>query len=160
MAYAPMAQAAMSAKSKAFMVMCAYGTVGGALLGFASMAYGTNTRAIAQGASLGLYTGIIFGGYIIMSHQPGAKADEQLEPVQQQPYGGQPQGPPPGSMSPWGGGEQGAGAGQMQPADNNGSFFGGPQRIHELGQKAYQEFQGTTNKRVIPLYVPLMNYSF
>ena len=60
---------AIEPKTKAFLVMCAYGTVGGALLGFASMAFGTNSRAIAQGASLGLYAGIIFGGYVISSHR-------------------------------------------------------------------------------------------
>ena len=55
-------------KAKAFLMVTAYGAGGGALLGLASMAFGTSTRAIAQGASLGLYAGIIFGSYILISH--------------------------------------------------------------------------------------------
>ena len=38
------------------------------MLGMASMAFGTTSRAIAQGASLGLYAGIIFGTYVLVSH--------------------------------------------------------------------------------------------
>jgi hypothetical protein len=48
--------------------VAAYGTVGGALLGTASMAFGTGGRAVAQGASIGLYLGLIFGSYIVVSH--------------------------------------------------------------------------------------------
>ncbi|PIK15843.1 hypothetical protein [Halobacteriovorax sp. JY17] len=59
---------AMDARAKALGSMALYGTVGGALLGAASLAFGTNGRAIAQGASLGLYGGIIFGSYVVISH--------------------------------------------------------------------------------------------
>lgn len=45
-----------------------YGTIGGALLGAASLAYNTKPRAIAMGASIGLYVGLLFGGYIVLSH--------------------------------------------------------------------------------------------
>src|SRR5690606_39857539 len=63
------AQAAeIPAKAKAFLTIAGYGAAGGALLGAASMAFGTNSRAIAQGASLGLYAGIIFGAYVLISH--------------------------------------------------------------------------------------------
>ncbi len=58
----------MDPKAKAFLTVSAYGSAGGALLGVASMAFGTNSRAIAQGASLGLYAGILFGTYVIVSH--------------------------------------------------------------------------------------------
>jgi hypothetical protein len=58
---------------KAFMLVTGYGAAGGALLGLASMAFGTSPRAIAQGASLGLYAGLLFGTYVIVSHhQRGA----------------------------------------------------------------------------------------
>lgn len=50
------------------MTIAGYGAASGALLGAASMAFGTSTRAIAQGASLGLYAGIIFGTYVLVSH--------------------------------------------------------------------------------------------
>ncbi len=62
------AQAEIPAKAKAFLTISGYGAAGGALLGLASMAFGTNSRAIAQGASLGLYAGILFGTYVLVSH--------------------------------------------------------------------------------------------
>lgn len=62
------AQAEMPAKAKAFLTIAGYGTVAGALLGVASMAFGQNGRNIPRGASLGLYAGIIFGTYVLVSH--------------------------------------------------------------------------------------------
>ncbi len=55
-------------KAKAFLTIVGYGTASGALLGAATMAFGTSSRAISQGASLGLYAGIIFGSYVLLSH--------------------------------------------------------------------------------------------
>jgi hypothetical protein len=55
-------------KAKAFLMVSGYGAASGALLGLASMAFGTSSRAVAQGASLGLYAGILFGGYVLISH--------------------------------------------------------------------------------------------
>lgn len=49
--------------------MASYGVVGGALLGTAALAFGSGGRSIAKGASLGLYAGLIFGGYVIMSYE-------------------------------------------------------------------------------------------
>ena len=40
--------------------MVVYGTAGGFLLGLASMAFQDNSRNIARGTSLGLYTGLFF----------------------------------------------------------------------------------------------------
>ena len=60
---------AMSARIKALITMPAYGAGGGALLGFASMAFGAKPKAIAQGASLGLYAGLIFATYILVSYK-------------------------------------------------------------------------------------------
>jgi hypothetical protein len=48
--------------------MAGYGAGGGALLGAASMAFGSSVKAIPQGASLGLYAGILFGTYVLVSH--------------------------------------------------------------------------------------------
>lgn len=53
---------------KALGTMALYGTAGGALLGTASLAFGTSGRSVAKGASLGLYAGIIFGSYVVISH--------------------------------------------------------------------------------------------
>lgn len=55
-------------RAKAFLLVSGYGAAGGALLGLASMAFGTSSRAVAQGASLGLYAGILFGTYVLVSH--------------------------------------------------------------------------------------------
>lgn len=60
---------ALDPKLKVLGSMAGYGVVGGALLGAASMAFGTNGRAIAKGASLGLYAGLIFGSYVIVSYE-------------------------------------------------------------------------------------------
>ncbi len=62
-------RAEMNPKLKAFLVVSGYGAAGGALLGLASMAFGTEPSAIAQGASLGLYAGIGFGTYVVMTHR-------------------------------------------------------------------------------------------
>lgn len=60
--------AGLPPKARAFLMVSAYGAASGAILGLASMAFGNSTRAIAQGASLGLYAGILFGSYILISH--------------------------------------------------------------------------------------------
>lgn len=62
------AKAELPPKAKAFVMVTAYGAGGGALLGLASMAFGTSSRAIAMGASLGLYAGILFGTYVLVTH--------------------------------------------------------------------------------------------
>ena len=62
------ARAEIPAKAKAFLMISTYGAAGGALLGAASLAFGGKPRSIAQGASLGLYAGIIFGTYVLVSH--------------------------------------------------------------------------------------------
>jgi hypothetical protein len=79
------AQAEIPPKAKAFMTVAGYGAGGGALLGLASMAFGTNSRAIAQGASLGLYAGIIFGTYILVSHNQKSSGyyDDKSSPYQE-----------------------------------------------------------------------------
>lgn len=73
------AHAEMPAKAKAILTMAGYGVAGGALLGFATMAFGNTSRAVAQGASLGLYAGLIFGAYVLISHhqkQVGSYQDD------------------------------------------------------------------------------------
>jgi len=60
---------ALDPKIKVLGTMAGYGVVGGALLGTASMAFEAGPRAIARGASLGLYAGLLFGGYVILSYE-------------------------------------------------------------------------------------------
>ena len=60
---------AMDPKLKMMATMAGYGVVGGALLGTATLAFGAGGRSIAKGASLGLYAGLLFGGYILMNYE-------------------------------------------------------------------------------------------
>ena len=60
---------AMDPKLKILAESAGYGTVAGALLGTATLAFDGEGRNIAKGASLGLYAGIIFGGYIIVNYE-------------------------------------------------------------------------------------------
>lgn len=62
------ARAELPVKAKAFLTIAGYGTAGGALLGLASMAFGNSSRSVAQGASIGLYAGLLFGTYVLISH--------------------------------------------------------------------------------------------
>lgn len=67
--FVPQKSHALDAKVSAVILMASYGTIGGALLGTASLAFGAEGRSVAKGASIGLYCGLIFGGYIVLSHQ-------------------------------------------------------------------------------------------
>jgi hypothetical protein len=60
---------AVDPKLKILTTVTTYGVVGGALLGTASLAFGAGGRSIAKGASLGLYAGLLFGGYVILSYE-------------------------------------------------------------------------------------------
>jgi len=68
----------LNPKTKAFLLMTAYGTVGGFLLGSASLAFDTPGRAPFVGASLGLYAGLAFGSYVLVSHY--VEKDRKLNP--------------------------------------------------------------------------------
>lgn len=128
---------AIDPKTKAFLIVCAYGTVGGALLGFASMAFGTNSRAIAQGASLGLYSGIIFGTYVLTSYNPNAPSPEYEYPE----YDSAPRG-----------GFGGFGV----PADEE---FANPRRDLEF-QRDVRIFGNKKGGHLPPLYLNLVNFQF
>ena len=60
---------AMDSKLVVVTTMAGYGVVGGALLGTATMAFGASSRSIAKGASLGLYAGLLFGVYVVLSYE-------------------------------------------------------------------------------------------
>jgi hypothetical protein len=91
--------AQMNPRIKALGAMALYGTAGGALLGTASLAFGSGGRSVAKGASLGLYAGIIFGSYIVISHayrkhqRENPTPQENYYPDTQSPYedGGDPE---------------------------------------------------------------------
>lgn len=76
---------AMDPKVKAVATMAAYGTVSGALLGAASLAFGTKGRSVAIGASVGLYAGLLFGTYVIVTHQMKQKGYFENPPATPNP---------------------------------------------------------------------------
>lgn len=121
--YSPKAHA-IDSKVKAILTMAAYGTVGGALLGSASLAFGTGGRSPFIGASLGLYAGLIFGSYIVVSHK--LKNYQEENPAPQENYY-------PDSNSPYEGEEDGGGF---------GSWFGGGE---EEGAEQEQYWRPTLN---------------
>ena len=89
----PSAQAEMDPRAKALGTMALYGTIGGALLGTAALAFDAPGRSVAVGASLGLYTGLIFGGYVVGSHYMKKKKYSQPQDgyypdTQDSPYEG------------------------------------------------------------------------
>ncbi len=57
------------AGQREFLLSCVYGTVAGTLVGAASLAFtdkpNKNLNRVARGASIGLYTGILLGLYVV-----------------------------------------------------------------------------------------------
>lgn len=89
----PQAKAEMDPRVKALGTMALYGTVGGTLLGTAALAFDAKGRSVAIGASLGLYTGLLFGGYVVGMHHlskqraEGKRVQEGYYPdTQDSPY--------------------------------------------------------------------------
>lgn len=85
------AYAEFDPRLKALGLMAGYGTAGGALLGAASMAFGSDGRSIFKGMSLGLYAGLLFGGFIVVSHairkHQAANPDDDYYPdTEDSPY--------------------------------------------------------------------------
>jgi len=80
---------ALSPKGKAFLFLTMQGTAAGALLGAASIPlFDTEPKSIFVGASLGLYTGILFGAYVIWSHSAN---DYDSQYYEDDGYGDQPE---------------------------------------------------------------------
>lgn len=89
--FSSVSKAAIDPKVKMVGTMAGYGIVGGALLGTASMAFGSGGRSIAKGASLGLYAGILFGSYIIINYEMkkrgyGTETKKDYYPESSGPY--------------------------------------------------------------------------
>jgi hypothetical protein len=143
------ARAEMPAKAKAFLTMAGYGAGGGALLGAASLAFGASPRAIAQGASLGLYAGIFFGAYILVSHHQKqyGNYEDNSSPYQESTdiYGEEYQ--------------DGEGGGGDGPSD--GSFF---ERFRVIQEKFNGEAFSLGGKKrgssMPPLQINIIQYNF
>lgn len=147
------AKAELDVRIKALGAMALYGTVGGALLGTASLAFGADGRSVAKGASLGLYAGLLFGSYVVVSH--AYKKHQRENPKPQENYY-------PGVESPY---EQGVpGAGDPYGEDPAAGYRWRPQveleaqRLRELRPR----FEWTLNNKKTPLevFLPLLNFQF
>ncbi|MCB0378156.1 MAG: hypothetical protein KDD33_06665 [Bdellovibrionales bacterium] len=74
--------------SREFLLSCTYGVLAGALVGAATLAVEDNPdekiHRVARGASLGLYTGILLGLYVVyvVPAQMQRMEEEQLEEVE------------------------------------------------------------------------------
>lgn len=70
--------------SREFVMSCTYGVLAGTLVGAASLAFtkrpGDNLNRVARGASLGLYTGILLGLYVVYV-VPGMDTQEEEDPL-------------------------------------------------------------------------------
>lgn len=75
---------------KTFGTSALWGTLGGALLGAASMAFGMDATTVAKGASLGLYAGILYGGYLLVDYGMGESAPDTPGRYQSPGGGGYP----------------------------------------------------------------------
>lgn len=145
------AHAEIPVKAKAFLTIVGYGAAGGALLGVASLAFGTSSRAIAQGASLGLYAGILFGSYVLFAHHQkryGSYDDDSS------PYGQ--------SNDVYGDGYQQDEGGSDEGGGSRGGFF---DRIQTLQEHVHnQSFTFQSEKRrggqLPPLHLNLIQYNF
>lgn len=135
------ARAEMPVKAKAFITILGYGTAGGAILGAASMAFGNSSRAIAQGASLGLYAGILFGTYVLVSHHQKryGSYDDNSSPYK--------------DSSDIYGDEYQEDEGGSNDGESSSGFFDRFQVMH-------QKFQTKEGGKLPPIHVNLLQYSF
>jgi len=130
---------ALDPKVKAVMIMAGYGTVGGALLGTASLAFGTTGRSVAKGASIGLYAGLLFGSYILISYK--MKRDQQLNPEAKPNYYPDTTGSPYESES--------SQNGEEPPAQRSVN-------LNEIN--SFEKYENPNNK--VLLYIPVFRLNF
>ncbi len=147
------ASAEIPPKAKAFLVITGYGAGGGALLGVASLAFGSSTKAIAKGASLGLYAGILFGAYVLISHHNKQFGDyeDNSSPYSESKdiYGDD-------YNSEEGGGEEDSGA-----TNKNRGFFDRIQLIQENMYNQSFTFHSVKKKNSLPpIQMNIIQYNF
>lgn len=139
---AQQARAEIPVKAKAFLTIAGYGAGAGALLGAASMAFGNSSRSIAQGASLGLYAGILFGTYILVSHHQKryGSYDDNSSPYRD-------------SSDIYGDDYQNSEGGSNTEEDGRSGFF---DRFQTMQQKFTQKKGGN----IPPITLNLLQYNF
>ncbi len=146
------AQAQMNPKLKAFLICSGYGAALGGLLGVASLAFDAKERAVAQGASLGLYAGIIFGIYVINSYGKGQPPEPGTYQDGVTPYQGDNIPPPDDPYS-----DESAGGGGLFDEPGPGGGF----RIQSINHNEdFSQFETKSHPNSIPLYLELARFSF
>ncbi len=135
----------MPVKAKAMATMSVYGAGGGALLGFASMAFGARAKSIAQGASLGLYAGILFGIYVIASYEYRNSFPSGSYPEEASPYYND------------GGGE---GDGEGYDEGGGDGYYGDEEPQYWEGKKGLDFELKKSSKMGAPIYLNLLNIRF
>ena len=82
-------QSVKADSGREFLLSCTYGVLAGALVGAATLAVednpGDKIHRVARGASLGLYTGILLGLYVVyvVPSQYESNEEQQLEEIQE-----------------------------------------------------------------------------
>ncbi len=83
-AFGQVAKAGPAENMSTFLSSCAYGTLGGAALGLATLAWSENPNGkinnVARGASLGLYAGIAYGAYLVNNPNKSNSIDMTYDP--------------------------------------------------------------------------------
>jgi hypothetical protein len=145
------AQAEIPVKAKAVLTMAGYGVASGALLGFASMAFGNSSRAVAQGASIGLYAGLLFGAYILVSHHQKqfGSYDDNSSPYQE-------------STDVYGDEYNSEEGGGTDDRSKRGGFFDRFQVMQEHMQNQSFTFDSVKNKsgNIPPIQMNVFQYNF
>lgn len=140
----------MDPRIKALAMMAMYGTVGGALLGTASLAFDGEGRNIAKGASLGLYTGLLFGGYVVISH--AVRKHKMMNPKPSENYY-------PDTTSPYENDYNGGGAYAPEQPQLHISKSIQWEELSPLKQDSLLKY-GKSSKFVPTYYFPIINLSF
>lgn len=125
---------AMDPRAEVMLSVTGYGIAAGTLLGIASLAFDTEVRAIAVGASLGLYAGILFGSYIVLSHHyKKNNPDTDLYP-------------------------EGDGLYQLQGGEEQ--YYWEDLRIQKIKSDLEPKGFNARRKPDVPLYINFLNYAF
>lgn len=143
--------AQLDPRVKALGTMALYGTVGGALLGTAALAFDAEGRAVAKGASLGLYAGLLFGGYVVASHAYRKYKSEHPTPKDNY-Y--------PGVNSPY---EQGEAAGGYQETPEEGYRWNPVREMNSQRLKDQEldpQWTLKNKKTPIEVFLPVLQMSF
>lgn len=151
---------AMDSRVKVVSSVAAYGTVGGALLGLASLPFGAKGRSVAVGASLGLYAGLLFGGFIVLSHHAkkegwGQRKGDAIYPESRGPYEG-------GGFLPPGVGGNSAPSESTQPLEEQQERWSLKLEMEELAEQTSWATDPVFSRKAksVPIYLPLLQVRF